>query len=307
MGRGRSDGHWRRVTSRTDMVRAGRVVWLPLAGWPEGKGAAGGEKARCYRGGCRGSDSARSRCGLPARQLGGRRSRRGGAARACARYPCGDHRWGEARAGAGNQARGKGCIRARLSGCLSRGPPQGGERMTEPRSAPVVVTVSVVTTIAFVVAELGGFALGRSHRVSVPEAAKSREVSQKSAFSVAWHSAYRTALRRGRMIGDRRGRARGVSAGRKAGSSRGRAHRQALLASIQKSQAEKSAAASAGCPSNTVPNAYGAPGCRSPEAFREQNGGSPSVQSEEGKKVIESNPECAAHPPPSEYTGPVQC
>jgi hypothetical protein len=42
-------------------------------------------------------------------------------------------------------------------------------------------------------------------------------------------------------------------------------------------------------------------------APKPSTGATPSVDSPEGRRILQSDPECRSHPPPPGYHGPVQC
>jgi hypothetical protein len=164
--------------------------------------------------------------------------------------------------------------------------------------------VAIFSTLFVVALGIGGFALGRSERTSKATARASEQSARTQAFAVADAAAYTASWSRGHADGLKRGERRGVEFGTKSGRHSGTA------VADQHAAAARAAApsiASSGCPSGTVPNAYGGAGCVPNSQYEEMYGGT-SVKSPEGKRILEENPECQAHgTPPPEYTGPVQC
>lgn len=208
-----------------------------------------------------------------------------------------------------------------------------------------VALAAIFGTLAVLALGVGGFALGRSDRTSKAAARDAEQSARAQAFTASDSAAYHAAWSRGYAAGLKRGELHGRQAGATTGRRKGKvvADQRAASASggcpsglvpegteacvepggqsagcggdpystptrsggcIGPAHPPTSAATPASCPAGQVP--VGETGaCAPPEGTNEES--TPSVNSPEGQRALES-PECQGEPaPPSGYEGPVQC
>jgi hypothetical protein len=208
-----------------------------------------------------------------------------------------------------------------------------------------VALAAILGTLLVVGLGVGGFALGRSHRTSKATDHADERIARAQALTTADAAAYRASWSRGYTAGLKAGEHHGRQAGTIAGHRKGRAVASQRATSegsgcpsglvpegteacvepggqsagcggdpystptrsggcIGPAHPPTSAATPASCPSGQVP--VGETGACAPvEGTGEAS--TPSVNSPEGERALES-PECQGEPaPPPGYEGPVQC
>jgi hypothetical protein len=156
--------------------------------------------------------------------------------------------------------------------------------MSTTRPAAIVVSVMALVAVA------GGYAVGGTAAPSASEAQAARDQARIEATKEASRLAFLQGRRRGVAAGLSEGRARGRREGAKNGQAAGE-----LKAAGQQ--------VSTGPSSSTSQPGPGAQGSLFPK-----DGPAPSVDSPQGRRALQHDPDCRGHPPPPPgYHGPVQC
>lgn len=232
-------------------------------------------------------------------------------------------------------------LRARLPRRLY----EGGQGMTVASASTRTAIAAILGTLLVVGFGIAGFALGRSDHTTRTVVEADTQIAKTRAFAAASATSYRTSRRDGYARGLQQGEHRGRSAGKTAGRRKGLVvtAQKASAAStgcpsglvpegtqacvkpggqsagcggdpystptrtggcIGPGHPPSSAATPETCPSGQVP--VGQTGaCAPAEGGSEAN--TPSVNSPEGRRALESE-ECQGEPaPPPGYEGPVQC